>query len=86
MNDCPSPYPYYKVTQNVDNNLIEYNECMANCETFFVLNTNTNINAQLCIPSCPYNNIYKYQIINTEDDTKIYAMKNVLLKQGIISI
>ena len=71
MNDCPSPYPYYKVTQNVDNNLIEYNECMANCETFFVLNTNTNINAQLCIPSCPYNNIYKYQIINTEDDTKI---------------
>ena len=86
MNDCPSPYPYYKVTQNVDNNLIEYNECMANCETFFVRNVNTNINAQLCIPSCPYNNIYKYQIINTEDDTKIYAMKNVLLKQGIISI
>ncbi|MBO6243793.1 MAG: hypothetical protein J6O41_04415, partial [Clostridia bacterium] len=73
LNDCPTEYPYYFITQNaIDSSKNDYH-CKADCLGYFVPNINPLINANQCLNSCPDINypIYKYKLVYEENDKTI---------------
>ena len=69
LTDCPKEYPYYTVYTEDGNDTYG---CINTCEGYKVLNySDRNINATLCLDSCPQTGYeeFKYQIIDKDNKT-----------------